>query len=214
MNYRILTIVALMLSTRLARAEEVQQIPLDQIWAYKMPETRDIEKAAKQDDMRRLSSITESWFHRAGRLKFKDIARPGFAVPGSGREPLLAALAVFEEHKKAIPNEFLEGDEITIVFFSEPTGRLVRIQHVVRERTNVEIQYSIEPEVYGFRFNLALIPLGKLPVGEYQVAMCQLPRKLTSNEVKMGLKTFDEEWSRDFLCKPFVFTITENGESK
>jgi hypothetical protein len=83
----------------------------------------------------------------------------------------------------------------------------------VRECTKVEIQYSIEPEIEGYRFNLALIPLGKLPVGEYQVEMRQLPLELTSNEVKMGFKSLDEEWSRNFLCKSFNFTIAEKAGS-
>jgi hypothetical protein len=60
--------------------------------------------------------------------------------------------------------------------------------------------------------NLALIPLGKLPLGKYNVAMTQLPREQKPVEIKAGFKPLDKEWSRNFLSKPFNFTVAEKRE--
>jgi hypothetical protein len=88
-------------ATDVARAEdnqnEVEQfIPLEEIWAYKMPGTRAIAEVAIPADIRHLGSVVESWFRRAERLKFKDVARRGFAVSGRGIAAMRAALAVFD----------------------------------------------------------------------------------------------------------------------
>jgi hypothetical protein len=46
-------------------------IPLNQIWAYKMPGTREIEKSVSLADLKRLFTVFESWYKRADRLKWK-----------------------------------------------------------------------------------------------------------------------------------------------
>jgi len=201
---------------------ETKEIPLGQIWAYEMSGTREIEALSKnvpadELDMRLMNAVLELSYHRAEGMKFKDVARPGFAVPGNGRSALHAALAVFIDWG-AHREEFSSDDEITIVFFSEPLSRYqVQIREVKREDHEIEIRYELEQSISermtGSSFvNFALIPLGKLPVGEFRVKMSQLPRELTPDEIKVGFKPLDKEWSRNFLSKPFSFTVTEKLE--
>jgi hypothetical protein len=192
-------------------------IPLDKIWAYEMPGTRnilDLDGASKErpgDGL--LRSINESDFRRAAQMKFKGAARPGFAVSGSERAALRAAHAVFVDGAK-LRTAFSPDEEITIVFFSVPMSRYrVRIQEVRRKLNEIEIQYQLEPSIDGRNFeNFSLIPLGKMPAGKYHVEMVQVPRELKPVESKLGLKALDKDWSRNFLCKPFSFTVAENRE--
>lgn len=215
MKWSILIASAVLLWTNVgadAQNEQPKEIILDQIWAYDMPGIRKIEELAEGPDMRLLNGVLELAYHRADQLKFKDVARPGFAVSGSGRAALHAALAVFLDDRR---REFSTDENITVVFFSEPLSRYrVQIRQVTRRNSEIEIQYELEPYIGGGMsyVNLALIPLGKLPLGKYNVAMTQLPREQKPVEIKAGFKPLDKEWSRNFLSKPFNFTVAEKRE--
>ena len=65
---------------------DAQTIPLDQIWAYEMPGTRDIAELSKTPQDRLVDDIFMAQFSGADRMFFKNVARPGFAVAGIGRE--------------------------------------------------------------------------------------------------------------------------------
>ena len=190
-------------------------IPLHKIWAYKMPGTRDILDLdlprAQQATTGRWQSIYMSWVRRAEKLKFKDLARPGFVVSGSGQSALLATHAIFVEGAAA-RKEFSMDEELAIVFFSEPYGgNFVRIRQVEQKGEHIEIQYRLEPYLERtLSETFALIPLGKLPAGEYHVDMCQLPSEQKFS--KLGRKPVDENWSREVLCKPFSFTVAKKRE--
>jgi hypothetical protein len=56
--------------------------------------------------------------------------------------------------------------------------------------------------------NFALIPVGNLPVGKYEVELTQIPTK--QQFVALGYKRIDENWSRQFLCKRFSFRVAED----
>lgn len=143
------TIVALLSLCAVGYSAETKKIPLDQIWAYKMPGTLDIAALSKnvpadELDMRLMKAVLELSYHRAERMKFKDVARPGFAVSGNGRSALHAALAVFIDpgvHREKFSSE----DEITLVYFSEPLSRYqVQVREIKREDHEIEIRYELE----------------------------------------------------------------------
>lgn len=194
---------------------ETQTIPLDQIWAYKMAGTRDIQELdkaqAEVSTMGLVALISEAWVLRADDLKGENLARPGFAVSGVGLSALRIAHSVFVDGKKP-PDVFSPDEEISVVFFSEPVaGNRVQIREVNRQGDNVVIRYCLEPNVGGYRtLNFALIPLGKLRVGKYGVKMHQLPTE--KKFVELGYEPLDKQWSRQFLCQPFLFRVTEKGE--
>jgi hypothetical protein len=183
-----------------------QIIPLEKIWAYKMPGTRDIEEHADLADMKLLFSIFESWNTRADHLKFKNLARQGFAVPCSAQSALEAAHAIFVEGEKQ-RKRFTAEEELTVVFFAGPAGgNYVRLEQVQRKGNLIEIKYRLEPYFeHALSETFALIPLGKLPIGEYKVEMLQLPRR--EKFIAWGLEPFDKAWSSEVLCKPFSLTI-------
>lgn len=189
-------------------------IPLNQVWAYKMPGTSSLSDLSKGEAARIDSmlwhAVMELTYERANRLDFKAPPRPGFAISGSDRSALHAAMAVLIDWN-ARPERLPANDDVTVVFFSEPISRYpVQIRQVQRDGKEIEIQYELVPDLNkGSHINFALIPLGKLEVGEYHVQMRQLPRKLEPAEIQLGFESPDEEWSRDFLCKPFKFMVTE-----
>jgi hypothetical protein len=193
--------------------EESRVISLDEIWAYEMPNTRTLKELAKAIDMRLMALVLELSYERAERLEFKNVARPGFAVSGSGRSALHAALAVLID-SKARRQEFSANEEITLVFFSEPISRYrVQIRKVSLKDNRVEIQYELQKDIGGTNFtNFALMPLGQLPVGEYRVEMRQVARDLQLAEIKMGFKPLDNEWANNFLCKPFEFAVSQKNK--
>jgi hypothetical protein len=143
-------------------------------------------------------------------IEVEDVARPSFAVSGSGASALRAAIAVFSEGKPR--TEFRPDEEISIVFFSEPSGQNhVRIASVKRQGERIVIEYRLEPYFHrSLSQSLALIPAGKLHAGKYQVEMRQLTRD--QKYIDWGLAKRDEDWSRQVLSKPFSFTVAKNRE--
>jgi hypothetical protein len=196
---------------------KAETIPVNEIWAYEMPGTRklaDLWKGkSERVDSILWNTVLELVYERADQLDFKNTARSGFAVSGKGRSALHAAFAVFIDWN-ARRERFSPEDEMTIVFFSDPISRYpVQIRQVQRNGETIQIQYELVPDVSrSSPVNFALIPLGTLPVGSYRVEMRQLPRQITDVESKLGFKPLDEEWSREFLCKPFKFTVTNKRE--
>jgi hypothetical protein len=188
-------------------------IPLNQIWAYDMPGTKDIgdlgRHQARSEGMKFLASISESSVLRAQRQNGEP-ARQGFAVVGNGLTAMRAAHAVMEGEAKQT-TKFSPDDEITLVFFSEPaTGAHVYVRRVEREGNNIEIQYQLEPYIQRhYSFGFALIPLGRLPFGQYTVGFLQL--RAEERHIRLGFRPFNKKWSDRFLCKPFTFKVIEKG---
>lgn len=192
-------------------------IPLDKILANKVPGTRDITSVDVAPTVRAdkgiLGSIFMSMVLRAEKLKYKDLARPAFVVSGNDRVALRAAQSVLVDG--ATPRKaFSMGEDLTIVFFAEPISKYrVRIGQVTRTDNEVRIHYELEAGVHGQDYqNFALIPLGKMKSGKYQVNMRQLPHEQTPIEIKKGFKPLDNEWSRNFLSEPFSFSVAEKRE--
>lgn len=145
-------------------------IPLDQIWAYRMPGTQDVEAL---DGL----LVTES--RRAIGFLTPDNkqTRSAFAVLGTELDALREAHSVFTKksrHRKTFP----AGSDVSIVFFSAEFGRYVHIDLVERQDNVVRIHYRFVPHKTKERTkHLALIPLGKLAAGKYRVKMIRSPMK-------------------------------------
>ena len=134
------------------------------------------------------------------------------AVAGSGRATLQAAHAIFVGGQKP-RDKFSSDEDVSIVFRTSGAAYRIRLQQIHRKGNEIEIRYQLDPSVDKRYFdNFALIPLGKLAAGKYCVEMRQIPHEPTPVETKYGFKPLDEEWSRNFLCKPFSFSVTRKGK--
>jgi hypothetical protein len=134
-------------------------------------------------------------------------ASPGFVIPAEADSRIL--MAVFA-HLRGKPNpfqsSFREG-EFTLVFFSHPLSYYTRLREVKREADKIIVRYQFEPHTKPeATAHFALIPLGKLPGGEYHVDYQQIP--LDQKYREMGFEPIEPE-ARQIVPRDFSFKIID-----
>jgi hypothetical protein len=165
-------------------------IPLDRIWAFKMPGTKEIRTLEPKVDGKSLSEQELEQYYRGSsvhqilrvlanrpREQRDELAGPAFAVAGTGKEALKNAAAVFAAKGSNWPDEWLPTDtDISLVFYSYSTGYFVRIASVEQSEHTVTIKYQrVQRRAMIMNTCLALIPVGKLPAGTINVKIVELP---------------------------------------
>jgi len=173
--------------------EKTVEIPLKEIWAFRMPDTQDV----MQLDNQRVRPLVEE-IQTALR---KDSTGPGFVVSGTGVEALRKAHAVLTSDKWEDPNQPVQAGEIlTLVFYSRLSARFVWVNNVSRDGNTITVKYeAITHESRDLTMHFALIPLGQLPAGRYKVKLVELP---TITPVGTAAKKVPE-----IVCKPFSFDV-------
>lgn len=181
-------------------------IPLDQIWAYDMPGTSDLESIKNDRSLVQVQDIRLAMSKAP--LQGKD-ANSGFAVIGSGFDSLREAHAVLVDGRK--PRQtFPQGSDVSVVFFSHQFGQYVHLHKVERRGDVVEIQYQFVPhKSKELTEHFALIPLGRLDAGTMRVEIVQSPMR--QEFVDAGLKPTSPEVARRVVCGSFSITIVERG---
>jgi hypothetical protein len=179
----------------------VQIIPLKEIWANRMPDTRDI---------RELDPVNPLVLEIEKAIGFppQDKAQRGFAVEGEGLEALRAAHAVFVDNdKKKARDTFPAGSEVSAVFFAHDTHPFVQLHKVERQgnRINVYYRFVFHETEETMRF-IAIVPLGKLSSGKYRVDVIRSPMGAGSR-----LQQVTDEVARRIVCQSFSFTVTARG---
>jgi len=196
---------------------ETVVIPLDQIWAYRMPGTRPMNASlgrgvyvAAEGPMLgeiRRALVQEPVKGTSRPIQWKD-AKPGFAVLGTGMDALRESHAVLVE-KQEPRKSFPVDTEITLVFFSYDAGSYVHFHRVDRLDNVVEIRYQFVPHYSSDASeHFALIPLGKLPAGKQRVNVIQSPLQQKHVD-KFGVQPLRPEWGRRIVCKSFSFSVTD-----
>jgi hypothetical protein len=151
-------------------------IPLKEIWALRIPGTKDATKlgAVKTSEgvSKNLAIDALSRFFGA-RLSKREKAGPAFVVEGVGE----AALKNMAAALKSTPEKLVPaGKELSLVFYTHLSSYYVRIDAVERAGNKFVIPYQLVTHpTYNMTFHFALIPLGKLQPGEYTVELEQLP---------------------------------------
>jgi hypothetical protein len=141
-----------------------------------------------------------------GPLKLPD-PKAAFAVKGNDMDALRAAHATLV-HDIRPAQLFNVGQDISIVFYSYQAGCLVQIREVQRHGSVIQIRYQFVPHALAsLTSHFALIPMGKLRKGNYEIEIIQTPmdRKLASRDAER----INEAWERQLICKPFSFSIVE-----
>lgn len=197
-------------------------IPLDQIWAYDMPGTRDIRElepnvsgkriaalSAEERDRRFNQSLVNqvaSGLDYLAPLKNK-LAGSAFAVTDTGLSALRQAHAVLVDN--TTPRHlFGSADEISIVFFSHSFGSYVRIEQVQQHGNTFDIQYRFESHLTrDMSRHFALIPIGRLPLGTYRVKLVQLP--IVGEGVVGEDRLVSADKVRHIICQSFSFSVVE-----
>jgi hypothetical protein len=204
----------------------VQTITLDQIWAFEMPGTHDIrelepdkfgESTRNLPSNERFKLLDESLtFQIRAALKRDNSAkagmvRDGFAVIGTGREALDGAYNVFVKDQKP-SSSFPLDSNVTLVFYSRLAGQYVHIDEVKKETNTIEIRYQFVPHLTtNSTWHLALIPVGKLPIGKYQVKITQSSGgKDKTGHLVGGLPTSE---AQRIVCGSFSFSVVDRKDN-
>lgn len=211
-------------------------IPLDEIWALDMPGTRDINELfgpypdkphlrTKQalHEKRRWQRLLVSIQKRLAHKKQPDKkAKASFAIVAEGHRNVIALAG--EELGRGEPifgdpsgmvslrlyrdgNSFFSSSKLRIVFFSYASKYRVELVRVERQGTVIDVCYRFAPhDQVDLKGALALIPVSKLPVGEYHVQFSQLPMEQIYLDTSTIEPVSDEQASR-IVCQPFSFQV-------
>jgi hypothetical protein len=198
--------------------QQSKEIPLDEIWAYEMPGTLDVRAlepdkfgvmvrnlGSEEQVKRSKESLTFQIMKSIGVAKRGLRAAPGFAVLGSGEGALRNAHAVLVDRQK--PREtFLTNSKITLVFFSKVFGYYVHLDKVEQRGTKITLKYSFVPhrETIGSS-HFALIPLGELAAGEWNVEIEPSPWPETPEFA--AYRAPGTEWNSSIVCRSFSFVV-------
>jgi hypothetical protein len=214
---RIFVSLAFVLCCSLSYSEESKQIPLDLIWALDMPGTNDVRELEPEIYSKRGKGLPiEKWRELQAKsliaqiypqlsLENTRIPKRGFAVPGTGLAALQAARDVLTEERE-VSNLLPAETDITIVFSSLQSGDYVHIYAVERHANVIEIRYRFAPheEAYVSQ-NFALVPIGKLPKGMYQVKFTQGP--MEEKYLNAGFRPKTGNYADKIVCTPFKFSV-------
>jgi hypothetical protein len=95
-----------------------------------------------------------------------------------------------------------------VVFFAHETQPYVHLHKVERQDNSVNINYRfVYHEEQDTNRYFALLPLGKLPSGRYDVNVVRA-KKYERKEFPQP----SDEVARRIVCGAFLFTISEQGE--
>jgi hypothetical protein len=203
-----------------------QTVPLEQIWAYEMPGTRDVRELEPDhfgEQVRAMLGAEQSrLLHSSMTQQIREAlpfirpdkprqAGPGFAVLGTGVQALTEAYNVLAKHQEP-RRSFPAGSTLSVVFFAHQSGEYVHLQKVERESSVIRVVYRFVPhETREITEHFALVPIPNLPIGCYRV---EIIRDATDrSDAAQGFKPVSSERARQVVCQPFSFSIgAVNGE--
>jgi hypothetical protein len=193
---------ALLTAVSVGKENEVL-IPLREIWGYEMPGTRNIEKLKPKPQMDVPELIQQSLMRHDG----DPAVGPGFVVQGDESEALLQAFAVLVSHKEA--SSTVTHDLNTwIVFFAKDSGQYVHLRSVTRAGNKITVDFTFVPhDSKNLTRHFALIPLGKLPTGKYEVAIVNSP--MDKRYLDQHFKPIPKDGVRWIVAKSFDFDVSE-----
>lgn len=174
---------------------KAEEIPLKSIWAYDMPGTQDVRKLSKE-----LANNLATWLMR--RTGEGGKAGKCFLVYGDGKYALQGATNVLMAGANR-PTE-LAGTEASLVFYSLVAPGYVTIDSIEREERKVTVRFKVTTHQEALSTtHFALIPLGKLPEGKFEVEVVEIdPEKPYTNK----------ELTKRAVCKSCTVDIKERGK--
>lgn len=138
---------------------------------------------------------------------------PGFAVVGRDSEALSGIHEVVVGGKDP-QRKFSHKDVISLVFFTLNTGVCPRLIDAERVGTTINLYYVLPSNGrLGIRPCLYVIPVNKLPPGEYEV------NPVRAHEVEpkyngQGFESYEKGVEQSFVCQPFQFVVEDRSDRK
>lgn len=176
--------LAIVLAVSISSTAWGEEIPLKSIWALDMPGTKDIrelepkpESGISADELISRSLVEQIRWSLNPNFWPKEGHNAGkaFVVAGSGIDALREAHGVLADRNKRA-SSIAADKEMTLVFYAYNSGRSVLLDHVVRKGDTITVKYPLHAhEVLKSTTHFALIPLGKLSPGKFQVNIQRSP---------------------------------------
>jgi hypothetical protein len=205
MRLAILLAAFVIFCTASTSAQEKREIPLKEIWALEMPGTLDIRELPKGSRRDLEIAFADRILH-SPHFRADDRPTKGFAVVGVGEAALNEAdkvLAQGDGPAKQMP----ANADVSIVFFSAFFNRYVHLTSVDMRKGRIAIDYVLVPHMSKeMTAHLALIPVGPLSAGKWEVEITQVQDKKILEE---GYKQISDEMAREVVCEPFSFDVVE-----
>jgi hypothetical protein len=135
-------------------------------------------------------------------------AKPGFAVSDTGERALRLAHDVLVRGDS--PASLLPADKsVSLVFFSGPAGSAVHLHEIVRNGHQIDLKYSFaQPAGAQVTEHVALIPLGHLPPGKYDVNIARVTTDSTRQS--LGIDELPKETGDRIVCQSFSFVVSSS----
>lgn len=198
--------VSLLVSSAAAEctAKDQTEIPLENVWAFRMPSTRDVYAMTRDgysllfDQIRgALSTLPEKGSK----------AKPSFIVAGDDVAALKAAKEVLADGKPP-RTSFRSDEELHVLFSSRLCYAYVHLDSVQRFKSNIEIRDSFVPhEESVMTEHFALIPLGRLPRGKYRIDIIRSP--VSPELIAQGFVPTSDSVADSTVCKSSEFEVTD-----
>lgn len=130
-------------------------------------------------------------------------SKPGFAVEGEGRDAISGVLDVLV--KNDAPRKTLSTrGKVSVVFFSNAAQPYVAVEKVRRSGNKVMVYYTVASHGHmDLTWELALIPLGSLPAGKYDVEVLRSPNA----KDQPGFPSVEPNIEKYIVCRPFSFVV-------
>ncbi len=218
--------LVLVLCCSISAAKEAVEIPLSEVWGMNLPGMKPVahlepESHGKQGEtlsdeergQRRINSMTYQLIRALSPdLRNEIPILPGFAVLGKGREALENAHAVLVKDQP-IQNSFPEDRVVSAIFFAQVIYRL-HLTRVERIGNSITIEYCLAPEASRNIVSpkLAIIPLGKLQPGKFQVNIVGFTK--TRGYPQSDCKPLRDKKIEQLVCQPFEFSVLDNSEAE
>lgn len=210
--------VVFALSSTSAKDESphTRTIPLDEVFSLGMSGTKDIHALEKDGSVGKtcVDEIVDSLIKIGDASKSKHaVARAGFAVEGEGPIALRKTHAILVDGEKP-RQSFASDKELTLVFFSYLASD-VQIKDVEVQGHKIDIHYRFVTYLErNLSMQLALIPVGKLNAGIYEVRMSQSPAvQRVKNDQFTELKPPRLiKKANELISQPFSFEVLSSKE--
>ncbi len=199
-------------------AANARVIPLNEIWAYKMPGTRNVrelerplaDRVSSREFLEQSQSIK---FQRLlmKRLEKDEVAPRAFFVRGTKLQALQNAVSEFEartnpQYKVPAKITVPANVELSLVFFSYACGRYVHLDRVVRNENRFLIDYRYVGHIStDTTSHFAIIPVGRLEPGPGKVLVERLPPVHQDGE---RITVLNDGHKR--VCQSFNFEVQDD----
>ncbi len=207
---RLAIITLVSLATSIANADDVVEIPLEEIWALNMPGTKDVREIARVDTDREPARPSNLDLVIRSLVVTPTRTMPTLMAPGNPTRAVASAATALRKRDPLFGDRgpISGSDDWNIVFYKFVSAYDVEIVSVERKAFHFNISYRFVPKyqpqaTVGF----AVIPCGKITAGNYHINIEKLP--MEQRYLDAGFKPADDKFAQRLVSGDFVFDVIE-----